>query len=143
MTSRWWSSGGIIVEMGHGLFKKKEAEPLCLKSDSYVCESSVHFPTDYNLLWDSIRKCLDVIKWFGIHVFILEGWRKHYRWRRELKRLYRKVAQASRGGGKNKQKRLEEAVKEYLAKCEEFLAKLKETKIPAVNPLSHSEIRGT
>jgi hypothetical protein len=31
-------------------------EPLHLKSDSFVVESNVHFPTDYNLLWGSARK---------------------------------------------------------------------------------------
>jgi hypothetical protein len=33
---------------------------LYLKADSFVVESNVHFPTDYNLLWDSARKCLDM-----------------------------------------------------------------------------------
>ncbi len=40
----------IIVEFGHEVFKKKEEEALCLKTDSFVSESNVHFPTDYNLL---------------------------------------------------------------------------------------------
>ncbi|MEJ7677039.1 MAG: hypothetical protein WKG06_04015 [Segetibacter sp.] len=28
-----------------------------LKTDSYAVETNVHFPTDLNLLWDSVRKC--------------------------------------------------------------------------------------
>ena len=24
-------------------------------------EANVHYPTDYNLLWDSARKCMDVL----------------------------------------------------------------------------------
>jgi hypothetical protein len=42
----------IIVGFGYGVFKK-EAAALRLKTDSFVVESNVHFPTDYNLLWDS------------------------------------------------------------------------------------------
>ena len=51
----------IIVLFGHQTFKKKEEEALHLKTDSFVVESNVHFPTDYNLLWDSARKCLDMV----------------------------------------------------------------------------------
>ena len=57
----------VIIEFEHGdVFKKKENTALCLKSDSFAVESNVHFPTDYNLLWDSTRKCLDTVsKFFG------------------------------------------------------------------------------
>ncbi|MEJ7684789.1 MAG: hypothetical protein WKG06_44485 [Segetibacter sp.] len=41
---------------------KKEDEALKLKTDSYAVETNVHFPTDLNLLWDSLRKCLDMIE---------------------------------------------------------------------------------
>lgn len=51
----------LVVDAGHKLVKKKEAEILSLKTDSYALETNVHFPTDFNLLWDSLRKCLDVI----------------------------------------------------------------------------------
>ncbi|GAI21284.1 unnamed protein product, partial [marine sediment metagenome] len=54
----------VIVEFGHEVFKKKEEEALRLKTDSFVVESNVHFPTDYNLLWDSARKCLDMVDKF-------------------------------------------------------------------------------
>jgi hypothetical protein len=52
----------IIARSGRALFKKKEgAEPIRAKTDSYVLETNVHFPTDLNLLWDAQRKCLDLI----------------------------------------------------------------------------------
>ena len=52
----------VIVEAGHQVVKKKETEALRIKIDSFVTEANVHFPTDYNLLWDSGRKCLDVLE---------------------------------------------------------------------------------
>lgn len=55
----------IVLEFGHKeVFKKKESTALRLKTDSFVVESNVHFPTDYNLLWDSTRKCLDTVSIF-------------------------------------------------------------------------------
>lgn len=50
----------IIAQAGRAVFKKKE-EPIRAKTDSYVLETNVHFPTDLNLLWDAQRKCLDLI----------------------------------------------------------------------------------
>ncbi len=41
---------------------KKDNEALQFKTDSYTAETNVHFPTDLNLLWDSLRKCLDMIE---------------------------------------------------------------------------------
>jgi hypothetical protein len=35
---------------------------LRIKIDSFVTEANVHYPTDYNLLWDSGRKCLDLLE---------------------------------------------------------------------------------
>ena len=51
----------LIVSFGHDVFKKKEKASLSLKTHSYVVESNVHFPTDYNLLWDSLRKCTNLV----------------------------------------------------------------------------------
>jgi len=52
----------LIVEAGYSLLKKKEQEALKLKTDSYVLETNIHFPTDLNLLYDCLRKCLDMIE---------------------------------------------------------------------------------
>ena len=61
-------------------------EALFLKTDSYVVESNVHFPTDYNLLWDSARKAIDTIEKFTKKYPSIEGWRKTYDWYKSLKR---------------------------------------------------------
>ncbi len=46
----------LVIEAGHGLLTNKIPESLKLKTDSYVLETNVHFPTDLNLLWDAGRK---------------------------------------------------------------------------------------
>ena len=64
----------LVVKAGHRLVKKED-EALMLKTDSYVLEKDVHFPTDLNLLWDSSRKGIDAAKAIACHLK-LTGWRK-------------------------------------------------------------------
>ena len=104
----------VVVSFGHQLVKKK-GEGLHIKVDTYVLETNVHFPTDMNLLWDAGRKSLDMIEG-AIKEGILDwkGWRKGKYWRRELKKLMRISAKASRSGGKNKKEIEKEHVRSYL-----------------------------
>ena len=102
----------IIVQIGHDVFKKKEEEALHLKTDSFVVQSNVHFPTDYNLLWDSARKSVSIIEKIT-EKYNIEGWRKSKNWRKELKKLSRNVGQSSRKKQENKEK----IVVEYLQKA--------------------------
>lgn len=115
----------LIVEIGHEVFKKKDDTALRLKTDSFVVESNVHFPTDYNLLWDSARKCLDTITRLEKEC-ILEGWRKKNNWRAELKNKMRALGRASASGGKAKQDRLISTAQDYLTKAKAFYNKVEE-----------------
>ena len=41
----------VVISFGHKeVFKKKGTQALSFKTDSFVVETNVHFPTDYNLL---------------------------------------------------------------------------------------------
>lgn len=102
----------VIVLVGHEVFKKKGPAALRLKTDSFVVETDTHFPTDYNLLWDSARKCIDMVEKLQ-----MPGWRKGGDWRKRLKGLMRAVGKASSGGGKNKADRTKGAAQKYLAKA--------------------------
>lgn len=118
----------VIVEFGHKeVFKKKDAEALFVKSDSYVVESNVHFPTDYNLLWDCARKSLDTIEKISKGCPNLAGWRKTKDWRRVLKNGCRALGKASAGGGKNKERRVKKATEAYLNKAVLLSKKLHDT----------------
>jgi len=119
----------VIVEMGHGVFKKKEEEALRLKTDSFVVESNVHFPTDYNLLWDSGRKCIDILDKFLKKHHGMTGWRKLPFWYRDLKNAMRALGQVGKAGGKDKALRLMKAATDYLKKARLFLAKLEKGKL--------------
>lgn len=84
----------VVVEAGHQLLKKKEKEALelRLKTDSYVLETNVYFPTDLRLLYDSVRKCLNTISQLR-ELLPIQGWRKLKHLRKSFKILYRSTSQ--------------------------------------------------
>ncbi len=66
-----------------------------------------------NLLWDSVRKCIDLSEWFRDNENIT-GWRKSRSLKREIKSIFRASSKVSSSGGKNKESRLEDVVSQYL-----------------------------
>lgn len=87
-------------------------------------ESNIHFPTDFNLLWDSIRKCFDLLEQLGRREPIV-GFRKLQYWRRKSYSAYRKAAEIHRKKGKNYQVRLTEGTKKYLDRANQVLKRVK------------------
>ena len=115
----------VIVEAGHQIVKKKETEALRIKVDSFVTEANVHFPTDYNLLWDSIRKCLSIVKHLiKANSAHSSGWRKIEDWRVRMKGLMLAVSHATADRSKNRDTRLKKAVEEYLQTAGQLSGKL-------------------
>lgn len=104
----------LVVEHGHNLLKKKDDTiSLELKTDSYVLETNIHFPTDLNLLYDSLRKGLDMIKKLK-EISDIKGWRKMKDICSTTKSLFRQASQqVFRSNGKNEQQK-RQAVKDYL-----------------------------
>jgi len=111
----------LVVDAGHKLVKKKEDEAFKLKTDSYVLETNVHFPTDLNLLWDSLRKCLDMAEQLQ-EITALKGWRKIKNIRKMLKSLFRATSQKVFKGKDEHQKK--QFVKQYLHQARVLEAKV-------------------
>lgn len=114
----------MVVEAGYQIIKKKD-DALLLKTDSYVLETNVHFPTDLNLLWDSCRKSMDIVRKLR-EKGNLTGWRKIKYTYKTLKSQFRKTSHQVFKGKNERQKQIE--VKEYLEqagrlleRCEELL----------------------
>jgi len=116
---------GVIIAFANGeVFKKKEAAGCALKTDSYVVESNVHFPTDYNLLWDCMRKAIDMVAKVLKQDPTIKGWRKIKDWRRRIKNGSRQIGQLSVKGGQNKEEKLKESTQNYLTTTTELVNKL-------------------
>lgn len=119
----------VILDFGHEkVFKKKEVTALVLKSDSFVVESNVHFPTDYNLLFDSARKVLDVVSEITKKHNYLTGWRKISNWYFCLKGQMREFGKTTSSGGKNKEEREKKSAQRYLTKAKALVTKVKQEK---------------
>ena len=108
----------LVATEGRLVFVSKplaKPAPLQVKVDTYVLETDVHFPTDLNLLLDAGRKCLDLVekyqKAFG---YDLPGWRKLEDWRRRFKAAERVASKTAFGGSKDKDKRVQAVVSDYL-----------------------------
>jgi len=105
-----------VVTYGHSLLKKKEEESLRLKTDSYVLETNVHFPTDLNLLWDSLRKGLDMVSKL-VEISDLKGWRKLNYLKSGTKALFRKTSKQVFGSNGKNEKQKRQSVTDYLAQA--------------------------
>lgn len=115
----------MVVEAAHQFVLKKK-ETLKIKSDTYVLETNVHFPTDLNLLWDSCRKGMDVMKHCMGH-YGLKGWRKYKFWRSSLKSSLRSTGKACASTSKNKDQAIRSQVTEYLRLAREIDEKIAES----------------
>jgi len=128
----------VIVQAGHGLVKKKGTEPLRIKVDSFVTEANVHFPTDYNLLWDSGRKCIDVLDLLmDTNSAYCTGWRKIKSWCKNLKNSMLSLCNATADKSKNRSVRLRKAAEDYLSVARKLYDKV--CNVKQLNDLSSEE----
>jgi hypothetical protein len=111
---------------------------LRIKVDSFVTEANVHFPADYNLLWDSGRKCLDVLEHLmDTNSKYCTGWRKIKNWRRDMKNKMLVVSNATADKSKNRSVRLRKAAEEYLSVARKLHDKI--CNVKQLNDLSSEE----
>ncbi len=120
-----------VVKHGHSLLKK-QAEKLKGSCDSFVVETDVHFPTDINLLFDSIRKVITLIAALS-ETFGLSIWRQHVNNLKTVKKRFTKARNLRRSNSKKKEKIAErdqiikDAYQSYIDLVVSFLERAGET----------------
>jgi len=137
----------VVIEAGHSLVKKKGDEKLNGRCDSFVVETNVHYPTDINLLFDSIRKVITIVAALCV-TLNMPDWRQSKYNLKVIKKLYRKAQKLKNSTSKDekKQEARENAIKEahlaYIETVELFLAKAWTTigKIGKGNPFTFVNI---
>jgi hypothetical protein len=122
-----------VVGAGHQLVKKSPDAPLHVRADSFVVETDVHFPTDINLLWDAIRKLIEIIA--GLcDEFGVAGWRQSAYQLRQFKKLYRQIQRLKHSTSKDADKRaakqaeIRQAHRDYLQQAEALLTRVRESR---------------
>lgn len=121
-----------VVLAGHQLIGQKKTGELSGRCDSFVTKTDVHFPTDINLLFDAIRKTIQMCAFFSALYGIL-GWRQSDFNLRKFKKQYRVVQKLKHSTSKdeNKKKAKEESTKnaheEYLALAKNYIDRARGT----------------
>ena len=119
----------IIVGNGYKLLKKKETAKLAARCDSFVVKTDVHFPTDINLLFDALRKAIQLTAQL-CEKFNITTWRQYQYNIKTAKKAYRNAQQSKRANPRNEYKRLtqiQEAHRIYVELAETFFTKVKQT----------------
>ncbi len=119
----------VIVKAGRQLVagKKKESE-LNVRVDSFVVETNVYFPTDTKLLYDAIRKTIELTSQICIQAGI-DGWRQYKHLVKKAKQLCRRIQKLNHSTSRSEQKRAEreseiqQACQEYLTFAESMIAR--------------------
>jgi IS5 family transposase len=126
-----------VVAAGHQLVKKSPDAALHVRADSFVVETDVHYPTDINLLWDAIRKLIEIIAGLCAEIGLTE-WRQSAYQLRQFKKLYRQVQRLKHSTSKDPDKRaakqedVRAAHRTYLEQAEALLARVRETRVHLV-----------
>lgn len=123
----------VVVNAG---LKLKKKDLIMARCDSFVVKTDVHYPTDINLLFDAMRKIIQLTSRYATQQE-LNGWRQYQFNVRQVKRAYRQCQQLKRSSSKKEDKKkardilIEKAYQDYLALSQTFIQKSRST-------LSHS-----
>lgn len=122
----------LVVQSGHRVVKKKAAQVLHGRCDSFVVETHVHYPTDINLLLDALRKIISLsAQWCELRD--LSDWRQHAHHWRGVKGLQRTAQNKKRSRAKDpaqqarNQAAIEVAHQNYLAAAQGIVDKARRT----------------
>jgi hypothetical protein len=116
----------VVVNAGLKLKKKDQIMARC---DSFVVETHVHYPTDINLLFDAMRKSIQLTASYATQQSI-NGWRQYQYNIRQVKRAYRQCQQLKRSSSKKEEKKkardvlIEKAHQDYLTLSETLIQKI-------------------
>jgi len=121
-----------VVNAGHQLLKKNDQEKLKARCDSFVVETDVHFPTDINLLWDALRKTIQISAQF-CNIYGLTEWRQSRHLLRTIKKNYRLIQKLKHSTSKDeikrqaKQDEIKEAHRVYIEQAQGFVQRVRAT----------------
>jgi hypothetical protein len=98
-----------VVHEGHRLLKKND-DDINSRCDSFVVKTDVHFPTDINLLFDSMRKTVEECA-FLCEKNDLPGWRQSSHNIKKFKKQYRLIQKLNHSTSKDETKKQEQKEK--------------------------------
>jgi len=111
--------------------KKKEKNKqgdiaLKCRGDSFVVKTNIHFPTDINLLYDAMRKLIELTGEL-FESCGMTGWRQYRYSIKTIKRAFHKVQQSKKSKSKTAEAAIKKAHQDYIELSEVFLRKVTST----------------
>jgi hypothetical protein len=122
----------VVVKAGHSIISPNKDPQLRGSCDSFVVETDVHYPTDTNLLFDAMRKMINLIAILCSEIGIT-AWRQSHKNILKVKRLLRDIQRLNRSTSKDEakiQKRDQLIIakhQNYIDVCQGFVIRAKET----------------
>jgi IS5 family transposase len=116
----------LVVKAGHALERKAIA---AVRGDTFVVETTIHYPTESTLIGDGLRKILPLAAELAAENE-REGWRQHEHLVRQVRKLVRAIGRAARAKGRGTDRlkpgyqKLLELAEELLARARRLLAEL-------------------
>jgi hypothetical protein len=105
-----------VVDIGHK-FKPEAIEKV--RGDSFVLKKNIHYPTDTNMIFDGIRKTIELsVKIAEAHDIV--GWRQHAHLLSKFKKIRRTIEKVARSRAKNRKEQLYELYKEMIKEAQKL-----------------------
>ena len=95
----------LVDQQGHQLLPEAVEQ---VRSDSFVVQTNIHYPTDSNLLVDGIRKLTTLSRQLADQIG-QRGWRQSRHLHKKAKQLDRKIGRLAGGRRKDRQVQLQDA----------------------------------
>lgn len=112
----------LIVSAGHRL-APKAAETT--RADSFVIETNIHYPTESSLIYDGLRKVIELCVALSQEMDDT-GWRQHSHLLKRAKRLVRNLGRLASRKGAKYEERLRSAYQELLALASKITGRARE-----------------
>jgi len=109
----------LIVGAGHQL--DPEAVKT-MRSDSFVVETNIHYPSESELMFDGMRVLLPLCEKLAVD-FGVEGFRQHEHLLKKAKKIARNIGRISSRKGPNYKKRLKKAYRAMIKLVEKVLGR--------------------
>lgn len=91
-----------------------------VRGDSFVIAKNIHYPTDTNLLFDGVRKTIDLSARLAKDHSIV-GWRQHVHLMKKAKRTKRQIEKVARSKRKDKDATLKKLYQDLLDQAEHII----------------------
>jgi len=123
----------LIVAHGHKLMPDAARR---VRTDSFVVQTNIHYPTDASLIWDGVRSILRIAPELAV-LLAASGWRQYQYLRKKVKQLVRGAERAAAGKSRDRDAKTAQAFQALFAAVDPIVARAKSLLDQADGALAH------